>query len=236
VTRDVRPRRHILAIDVLVPEPDPLDLGPQVRFLVDGEDYLADMFEGVGCDPDDLIGQYSPLRPDGVPRDAAVMRCGCGVTDCSLLVINVRREGDDVVWDDFRVGPGMDPVGLAPIEANTLRFDAAGYLAELDRAHADRAWEPPWRTTGRLAWEALTASVHDIEALGYRLKKVWHYTTESGRHALGVELYELRGTDRRQVVLSFGTEDCDPAKMTRTILDEPSAAWPVEHLGAWITD
>ena len=226
----------VLRVEVVEREPDDGNEGPQVRLLIDGEDFLSEIFEGVGIDPDDLIGPFSPLRADDVPRDAAVMCCSCGVTDCSLLVVNVRREGDDVVWDDFRMGPGMDPVGLAPIGAKTLRFGATQYMAELDRAHEQRDWETHWRAAGRLAREGLTASGRDLEAHGYTLRSAWQFTREQ-EHALGIELYERRDDSHRQVVLAFGTDTNQPERraeeIIRTILDGPDEEWPVAYRGEW---
>lgn len=243
-------KKSNLRIEVVVPDPDPNGLGPQARLLVDGKDYLDDVFEGVGCDPDELIGPFSPLRADDVPRDVALMRCGCGVTDCNLLVVNVGRDGGEIVWDDFRTGPGMDPVALTPIGLHTLRFSADEYLAELDRAHVEREWEPAWRTAGRLVRESLLDSQNKLEALGYSLRTTWHFARKLGprwiknlrrpKHALGVELWEMRDDQKRQVVMAFSTDSADPpsraADIADTILGKPSDAWPIAYLGEWLSN
>jgi hypothetical protein len=246
--------RRTLRVEVVVPDPDPEELGPQVRLLIDGEDYLAEVWPyGVGSDPDDLIGPFSPLRAGDVPRDAALMRCSCGISHCALLVANISREGDEIVWDDFRMGPGMDIVSLAPIEPHTLRFEAAQYLTELDRAHEARPWEPRWRTAGRLAREAVLEARDDLEARGFVLKKTWHFTrriepkrglprvrkARRKSRGLGVELYEYRDAQKRQVVLAFDTDGRDPVlradRIAQTILRRSQDEWPVAYRGEWLS-
>lgn len=61
---------------------------------------------------------------------------------CGALYVTIRRDGDEVVWGDWR-----GAVGPTPPE---YRFAAAAYDAEVGRAERDRSWCWPARNTARL--------------------------------------------------------------------------------------
>jgi hypothetical protein len=128
---------------------DPADRRPlETRILVDGRPLVPALFhEGPAHGPDILL-EDGGLRAGPEPRTVRLAEADCTESCCGALHVTVRRDGDTVVWDDFRA-PGVPP-SRAPRELPVLRFDAAAYDAEITRAEADLSWSWPARTTARL--------------------------------------------------------------------------------------
>lgn len=118
--------------------PSPGVNGHEVCLSSEKGDLIA-RFEDVrmGVDPDGLLVDPSPLRAGSSPSTATIGRCRCGSTDCGSLAVTITREADAVTWTT-----AADPFGV--------RFDAAQYDAEVERAISDVSWETPDRTAARL--------------------------------------------------------------------------------------
>jgi uncharacterized protein YjbI with pentapeptide repeats len=119
----------------------------RVTILLEGKD-LFGLDGSIGFHPDDLLGESAPLIPSNPPRRVAVYRCSCGEAGCGCVAPLVMRVGAEVHWRDFRYFTGVysrpddspSPEGGASLPIPTLRFDAAQYEAEVERASKDRSW------------------------------------------------------------------------------------------------
>jgi hypothetical protein len=108
----------------------------EVRLIGDEDDLIDRFWDGmIGLDPDDILVEPCRLRPSGHPHAATIARCECGVIGCGSVEVEVRSDGDGVLWIE---------------ENRTLRFSADQYLAEIRRAQADTTWETADRTAARL--------------------------------------------------------------------------------------
>ncbi|MGO1055198.1 hypothetical protein [Crossiella sp. CA198] len=122
-----------LRVTVIRPADSAWDLA-EVRLLVDDEDLLAPVFDrGPGKDPRALLGPDSPLLPGAEPREVMLAEAECTWGCCGAILVRVRRDGEQVVWDQWR-DPDDDSLFLPEV-----RFDAARYAAELARAHRERS-------------------------------------------------------------------------------------------------
>lgn len=142
-----------LRIEVVVT--DPVEREPvETRFLVDGRPLVPEAFgRGAGHSPEFLL-DGGGLRATGEPREVQLAEAWCTEGCCGALWVTVVREGDEVVWRDWR-RPTLRPDGSVPPELPAYRFDAAAYDAELARAGRDTDWSWPARETGRLLGEEL---------------------------------------------------------------------------------
>ena len=126
---------------------------PVVQILADGREAFADQLPGwQGFDPEDMLGDQSPLLPEDQGRRVAVYRCSCGIEGCGVIapVIMPSPDGRRVSWVDFRdytgvfAGPtasGTDRFDGRPWPIQDLHFDRSQYIAEIRRASGDRSWE-----------------------------------------------------------------------------------------------
>lgn len=122
----------------------------ETTLLVDGRDLVGDMFDmGPKTDPDDLLGPHGLLRPGTGPRRVKLAEAECTEGCCGAVWVQIRYDGDDVVWDSW------EDTGGPTTEQGVYRFDAEEYLAELARADNDRGWEWPGRTLARRLRTAL---------------------------------------------------------------------------------
>ncbi|MFE0459423.1 hypothetical protein ACFW1A_09205 [Kitasatospora sp. NPDC058965] len=138
-----------LRFEVVVGEP--VDREPvEVRILLDGRPLVPEAFGlGPANAPEYLLDQ-GLLRAEPEPREVQLAEAYCTEGCCGALHVTIRREGDEVVWDNWR-RPARHPHRPATgDELPAYRFDAAAYDAELDRVTADRSWSWPARTTARL--------------------------------------------------------------------------------------
>ncbi|WP_405964272.1 hypothetical protein OG713_27195 [Streptomyces sp. NBC_00723] len=129
---------------------DPVDRAPvETRVLVDGRPLVPAVFaHGPAHSPEELLDE-GLLRAGPEPRRVRLAEAWCGEGCCGALHVTIRRDGDQVVWEDWRRPPPPGSRGPAP-ELPVLRFDATAYDAEIARAEADRAWAWPARTVARL--------------------------------------------------------------------------------------
>jgi hypothetical protein len=141
---------------------------PVLSIRVDGER----LFEKVakdwqGFDPGSMLDRPSPLIPDDAGSRVALYRCSCGEAGCGVVAPFIVASPDHkrISWVDFRdyVGVFIGPTnpGSADHDGKSwdlsdLHFDYAQYVAEVQRATADRSWETPRRRLARLLEEHLT--------------------------------------------------------------------------------
>jgi hypothetical protein len=137
-----------LRIEVAHPDPD--DPGSvETRFLLDGRPLLPETFgHGPGGHPDHLLDRDA-LVATAEPREVKLAEAWCAEGCCGALRVTVVREGDTVVWRDWR-RPGIPPSRTRAPEPPAYRFEAAAYDAELARVTGDRGGEWPGWTTARL--------------------------------------------------------------------------------------
>lgn len=88
------------------------------------------------------------LRAGAEPREVQLAEASGTEGCCGALYFTVRREADQVVWENWRqTMPGSrEP---AP-ELSVYRFDASAYDAEIARAETDCSWSWRTRTIARL--------------------------------------------------------------------------------------
>lgn len=86
--------------------PSPATNSHEVRLFGDDVDLLSRLPENLGMDPDDILGETSPLRASEVPHRATVARCDCGEAGCGSAEVEIVRREDLVVWTPVGVGPG----------------------------------------------------------------------------------------------------------------------------------
>jgi hypothetical protein len=139
------------SIRIVVPDPRPLDF-PQVeaRILVDGKPAVAAAFDkGPAAEPEWLV--YSGrLRATKEPKEVRLAEAYCTEGCCGGLYVTIVREGPEVVWKNWRSSMHGDP-------PRDVRFDAAEYDQEIERAEQDHSWEWPARTVARLIADGLRA-------------------------------------------------------------------------------
>ncbi|MGF1428998.1 hypothetical protein [Kitasatospora sp. LaBMicrA B282] len=134
-------------IEVVVGEP--VDHEPvQARILIDGRPLVLELFPTGPVNSPEYLLDSGRLRAAPEPREVQLAEAYCTEGCCGALHVTIRREGDEVVWEDWRFSSGAS--AAAPAALRTLRFDAAAYDAELARATDDRSWSWPARTTAHL--------------------------------------------------------------------------------------
>ncbi|MBF6507632.1 hypothetical protein IU422_07720 [Nocardia farcinica] len=158
-----------LVLRIVVPELGS-DGTVEVRPIVDGVDVVA---AGLPKEPAEsprtLLGADAPLVATAEPREVRLAEAVCTEGCCGALYVTIRRDGEHVVWSDWR---DPDSPGTAMPE---FRFDAQQYQAEVDRASADRSWE--WRacTVARLLQCELERQTEWFERWDCRLIGVHSY-------------------------------------------------------------
>lgn len=142
----VPPDGERLRIEVVAEDPGDRG-GVETRILVDGRPLVPALFgKGPGESPERLL-DTGLLRAGAAPREVRLAEAYCTEGCCGALYVTIRREGEEVVWGDWR-----GAVGPTPPE---YRFDAAAYDAELERADRDRPWSWPARSVARLVSDGL---------------------------------------------------------------------------------
>ncbi|MGI8418878.1 MAG: hypothetical protein ACR2P2_22300 [Nakamurella sp.] len=90
-----------------------------------------------------LSPDSSALLPAALPRPAMVGVCSCGEADDASLWMQVRREGDQVVWEP-------DPTSERSTIDTSWRFDLLPYLDAVDEGQRSVArWEERPRVLAR---------------------------------------------------------------------------------------
>ncbi|MGP3966669.1 hypothetical protein ACTWQH_03120 [Streptomyces sp. 6N223] len=139
------------AIRVVVPDPNPVGF-PQVeaRIVIDGMPVVAAAFDKGPAESPERLVHNGRLRATSEPRDVMLAEAYCTEGCCGGLYVTIVRDGEEVVWKDWRSSMRGDP----PRE---VRFDAVEYDREVARAERDHSWEWPARTLARLVADRLHA-------------------------------------------------------------------------------
>jgi len=130
---------------------DPVDRAPvETRILIDGRPVVPEAFaRGPAHSPEYLLDD-DRLRAGPEPHEVQLAEALCTEGCCGALHVTIRRDGDQVVWENWR-RPETLPGSREPApELPDHRFDALAYDAEIDRARTDRSWSWPARTMARL--------------------------------------------------------------------------------------
>ncbi|MFG2532985.1 hypothetical protein [Streptomyces sp. NPDC048516] len=130
---------------------DPVDREPvETRILLDGRPVVPAYFgSGPAHSPEYLLDE-GRLRAGSEPCKVQLAEASCTEGCCGALYVTIRRDGDQVVWENWQRPPTMPGSKSPAPELAACRFDAAAYDAEIARAETDRSWSWPARTTARL--------------------------------------------------------------------------------------
>ncbi|WP_326570529.1 hypothetical protein OIE69_04015 [Actinacidiphila glaucinigra] len=135
---------------------DPVDRDRvETRILVDGRPVVPALFSRGPANSPELLLEEGRLRAGPEPREVQLAEAGCTEGCCGALHVTIRRDGDQVVWSNWRRAlPGSEEPAPQPAP---YRFDAAAYDAEVARAETDRGWSWRVRTVARLIKAGLVA-------------------------------------------------------------------------------
>ncbi|MFI6151149.1 hypothetical protein ACIBCA_00425 [Kitasatospora sp. NPDC051170] len=123
----------------------------ETRILIDGRPVVPEVFgNGAAGRPEHVLSD-GQLRATEEPREVRLAMPDCSAEECcGAVYVTIRRDGPEVVWENWRY-PGMLPGNRTPApELPTHRFDAAAYDAEITRAETDDSWSWPARTMAHL--------------------------------------------------------------------------------------
>ncbi|MFE7183377.1 hypothetical protein [Streptomyces erythrochromogenes] len=129
-------------IEVVAADPEHPNL-VETRILRDGGPVALPLFASGSTNPPEYLLDTGRLRAGPEPREVQLAEAYCTEGCCGALYVTISRDGDEVVWDDWR---GVEKKR----RATAYRFDAAAYDAEVERAERDRSWSWPARDTARL--------------------------------------------------------------------------------------
>ncbi|WP_433418787.1 hypothetical protein ACQP1V_03680 [Microtetraspora malaysiensis] len=120
---------------------DPVRSAPvETRLLVNDRPVIADAFrKGRPYQPEDLI---STLEATDRPHEVRLAEAYCTEGCCGALYVTIVRDGDTVVWRDWR-----DPDGTVTLPP--FHFQAEQYAAAIAQAGRDHGWEWPARSLAR---------------------------------------------------------------------------------------
>ncbi|MDH6229109.1 hypothetical protein [Streptomyces sp. MJP52] len=128
---------------------DPADREPvEARVLIDGRPVVPAVFgRGPAHGPEYLLDE-GRLRAGTEPREVQLAEADCTEGCCGALYVTIRRDADQVVWENWRhTMPGSrEPAPELP----AYRFDASAYDTEIARAETDCSWSWRARTVARL--------------------------------------------------------------------------------------
>lgn len=126
---------------------DPADLETvETRLLIDGRPLIPEAFGKGSANTPEYLLDSGRLRASAEPREVQLSEAYCTEGCCGALYVIIHREGDQVVWRDWRRPPTRQP----QVELPEYRFDAADYDTEIERAKKDRSWAWPARNTAHL--------------------------------------------------------------------------------------
>ncbi|GLY50501.1 hypothetical protein [Lentzea sp. NBRC 102530] len=146
------------AVRVVTSPPDPVSAA-EARVVIDGVPIAARVF---GCWRADSPEQVIPrLTATTEPREIVLDE-----NDGAELRVTIVREGDEVVWRDWKCVIGARLPG-------EHRFDAAAYDREVARVAQDHSWEWPARTVARLVTERLQADPSILGRRGFGRGSCW---------------------------------------------------------------
>ncbi|WP_405991761.1 hypothetical protein [Streptomyces sp. NBC_00986] len=118
----------------------------EARLLIDGRPLVPEAFGKGSANSPEYLLDSGRLRAATEPREVQLAEAYCTEGCCGALHVTIHREGDQVVWRDWRRPPARQPRAELP----EYRFDARDYDAEIERAENDRSWSWPARNTARL--------------------------------------------------------------------------------------
>ncbi|MGW2050281.1 hypothetical protein ACWCPF_34680 [Streptomyces sp. NPDC001858] len=196
-------RPDLLALSIVCPPPE--EGAVEVRPIVNGRDLLAEVVPGgvggtryLGVGPRELLGQDGPLHATATPHEVRLAWSGCGVEECcGALYMTVTRDGDRVVWADWRDLANQD------FDLPQLRFAAGQYEAEVLRAEEDRSWEWPAGAVARLLEAGLRRRGDWLVRWDCELEGVWASRMETDRIHV-VLMHPRDRTDADLPWLQFG--------------------------------
>jgi hypothetical protein len=143
-----RARSTRLRVEVAVRDPADPDI-VETRLLIDGRPLVPEAFgRGPANSPEYLLDS-GRLRAAAEPREVQLAEAYCTEGCCGALYVTICREGEHVVWRDWR-RPATPPSRQPPPELPEYRFNVADYDAEIARAENDHSWAWPARSTARL--------------------------------------------------------------------------------------
>ncbi|WP_327352026.1 hypothetical protein [Streptomyces sp. NBC_01304] len=164
-----------LRIAVAVPDPAH-STQVETRILVDGHPVVADAFDAGPAHAPEYLLDPGLLRATDEPHEVELAEAYCTEGCCGALYVTVVREGDTVVWRDWHRSKSTEDAPIPP----ALRFDAAAYDAEVERATEDHSWEWPGRTLARLVRERLRDEPELVRRWDCRLIWVGTHHAEPG--------------------------------------------------------
>lgn len=139
------------ALRVVRSDPDPATYPTvQLRVLIDGVPVIATAFDRGSPEEPEYFFRAARLCATPTPTEVRLAEAYCTEGCCGGLYVTIVREGNEVIWKDWR---SSTPDG-APAE---VRFDAVQYDREVARAEQDHSWEWPARTAARLLFGQLRA-------------------------------------------------------------------------------
>jgi hypothetical protein len=195
-----------LAVRPLPPE---AGHGLQVEIYVNDVEVTA-LGAGLGMDPYDVLVPINRFVAGPEPTRLVAARCTCGEVGCGSTELTMVRQGDVVRWN-WLIG--------APVDRQPT-FAADAYHQEVERVAADRSWETPDRTVGRLVLESV-----DPARLPEGVELHWVAPDWSDPGRFQVSLMD-RG---RQVILGFDWADRTPAELAaeirHTLHEVPRRDW-----------
>ncbi|MCX2948783.1 hypothetical protein [Lentzea sp. NEAU-D7] len=134
--------RSGFAVRVVTHEPKPVGMA-EARVVIDGVPIAARVFGCFEADPPECV--IPQLAATAEPKEIVVDE-----NDGAELRVTIVREGDEVVWRDWK----CQIIGRLPQD---VPFDAGEYDREVARFTHDHSWEWPARTVARLLNERLRA-------------------------------------------------------------------------------
>ncbi|WP_203704599.1 hypothetical protein [Asanoa iriomotensis] len=205
---------------------DPLRRGSvETRLLVDGRPVVAAAFDkGPPFAPETLLAT-GRLRATAEPHEVRLAEAYCTEGCCGALYVTVVREGDTVVWRDWRGHTRAE----APPE---VHVDAAEYDATIAEAESDHSWEWPARTVARLLRERLTAAPGVLTRWQCHLGWVTAQGDEPLRVRLGFSYPEETFTDDEpwlQFELAIPVDETPPIAQADHIVERLRNADPKIH-------
>ncbi|MFF0467504.1 hypothetical protein ACFYPX_08795 [Micromonospora zamorensis] len=147
--RSMNGEQSRIAIRVSVPDPE-LSGAVEASVFIDGRPVVAEAFTaGPAEEPEYLLGPDHRLHADVEPHEVRLAEADCTEGCCGALYVTIERRGDEVIWRNWR---NPDRSGF---DLPALRFAAAQYDAEINRAENDHSWDWPDRTVTRLLRDRL---------------------------------------------------------------------------------
>ncbi|MEU1510843.1 hypothetical protein ABZ490_01580 [Streptomyces sp. NPDC005811] len=195
---------------VEVVEGDPVDRPPvETRILVDGRPLVPALFPVGPPHSPECLEDQGGLRAGAGPREVRLAEAVCTEGCCGALYVTIRRDGDQVVWENWR-RPDVPMVGSRPAPPPE-RFDAAAYDAEVARAEADRTWSWPARTLARLLRHALDERPELLRR--WDMRRGWISTGHEDPDTVEAHLWYTPG-------LGAGAPDGDPLVFRWVVRDD----------------